>query len=65
MSLKIVHIFVISTSIILAVFFGFWAVSDYSHFKNSGNLYLGILSFAVAVALIIYLAWFCRKVKEG
>ena len=65
MSLRAVHIFLISTSIALAVFFGVWAIKDYlSPAKSTANLYLGVLSFVVAVALVVYLFGFFLKIKK-
>lgn len=65
MSLKIVHIFVISLSICLALFFGVWAVNDHAVSKNTLILVMGVVSLAVGVSLIGYLAWFIIKMKKA
>ena len=64
MSLKAVHVFVISASIVLAVFFGYWSLRNYFGSRNASDLYLGGLSLLVALALIPYIAWFFKKVKD-
>ena len=64
MSLRAVHIFVILTSILLAIFYGAWSLNDYFSSKNSLNLYLGVLSFLVTGILIPYLLWFLKKIRS-
>ena len=64
MSLKAVHICFILLATALAAGFGYWAVRDYSLSGNSVNLYLGIGSFALGAALIVYLFWFLSKMKK-
>ena len=61
MSLRVIHIFVILISILLAIFYGAWALNDHFNSKNNLNLYLGVLSFLVAGVLIPYLLWFIKK----
>ncbi len=63
MSLKAIHVFLILTSILLAIFYGAWSLNDYSNSKNSLNLYLGLLSFLVAGVLVPYILWFLKKVR--
>ncbi len=61
MSLKAIHIFLISISILLAFGFGAWAI-----FVPGGGLYLflGLLSVVVGILLIIYLIKFVQKLKN-
>ena len=65
MSLKVVHIVIILLSIALTLFFGFWAINDYSQSKNTANLYWGIASLVSAAVLIPYLIWFFTKMKRA
>jgi hypothetical protein len=61
LSLKAIHIFLISISILLAFGFGAWAI-----FVQGGALYLflGLLSIVVGILLIIYLIKFVQKLKN-
>ncbi len=63
MSLRAIHIFVILTSILLAVFYGAWSLNDYFNSKNNLSLYLGVLSFLVAGILVPYILWFLKKIR--
>ncbi|GEM_PF-405879 len=58
MSLKAVHICFIVLSIALAAGFGYWALA------HPAYLYLGIISFAGALALALYLFRFTQKMKK-
>jgi hypothetical protein len=57
MNLRLVHAFLILMSSALAVLFGVWNLSQ------SGNLVVAIVSFVVAVGLVIYDSWFLRKTR--
>ena len=63
MSLRAIHIFVISASILLAIFFGYWSLRNFFDSRNASSLYLGALSLLVAMVLIPYIMWFFKKVK--
>ena len=64
MSLKTFHVFFVIVSVLCALGFGAWAVSDYLRTGSSGVLVLAILAFAAAVALVWYGLWFLRKLKD-
>jgi hypothetical protein len=57
MNLRLVHAFLILMSSALAVLFGVWNLSQ------SGNLVVAIVSFVVAVGLVVYDSWFLRKTR--
>ena len=64
MSLKAVHILFISLSILLAFGFGAWEIKGYTVSGDVLQLGVGILSFVVAVGLIVYGVKFLRKLKH-
>ena len=57
MSLKTIHIFLISASIALCTYFGIWLL------KNATRP-AAAASFVVAGALTLYLSWFIMKLKK-
>ena len=63
MSLKTVHIFFISVSILLTLGFGLWAVRDYLVSGNGVNLAMGLAAFLGCGVLVWYGIWFLRKLK--
>ena len=63
MSLKTVHIFFVSVSILLALGFGLWAVRDYLVSGNGLNLAMGLAAFLGCGVLVCYGIWFLRKLK--
>jgi hypothetical protein len=63
-SLKAFHIFFVVVSILCALGFGAWAISDYLRTGRGSVLALGILGFVAAVALVWYGLWFLRKLKN-
>jgi hypothetical protein len=56
MGIKYIHVVLIVVSIILCLGFGFWSLNHY-------NTVTGYCSFAIAVALIIYLVQFIKRMK--
>ena len=60
MSLKAIHIFFISISILLTFGFGVWALVQ----AGSSYLLLGLLSVVIGILLIVYLIKFLRKLKN-
>jgi hypothetical protein len=64
MSLKAFHIFFIAVSILLAFGFGLWEIRAYTDSGTVGRLIAGLLSFGVAVGLIIYGIHFLKKLKH-
>jgi hypothetical protein len=65
MSLKNFHLFFIAVSTLLAVAFGIWAVRSYSTTGDPLELAMGIMSFLIAIMLIIYGFKFRQKTKEA
>ena len=63
MSLKAVHIFFVSVSILLTLGFGLWAVRDYLVSGNGMNLAMGLAAFLGCGVLVCYGVWFLRKLK--
>lgn len=64
MSLKSFHLVFIALSILLAIGFGVWEVGEYAESGGSGRLVAALLSFLVAVGLIVYGVRFVRKLKH-
>lgn len=64
MSLKAFHVFFITIAGFSSLFFGLWAVRDWRANGDTTVLILGLLSFAVLVALVPYGVWFLRKFKN-
>lgn len=64
MSLKAFHCVFIVASSILSAGFGAWCVRYFTDTGSVPYLAMGILSFAAAVALGIYLSWFLRKTRK-
>jgi hypothetical protein len=64
MSLKGAHILFIAVCVLVALGFGVWGVRDYRESGPASSLYLGLASFAAAVMLGLYGAWFLRKLKK-
>ena len=60
MSIKYIHIFLISSSICLLVGFGFWGIQA----PDAVHVRLGAVSMALAPLLGGYLFWFVRKSHE-
>jgi hypothetical protein len=64
MSLKALHIVFIVASTVLALGFGAWSVNEYAHGGARSNLWFGIGSFVIGVALIVYGRAILRKLKD-
>lgn len=64
MSLKSFHLVFIALSILLAIGFGVWEVREYVDSGGDGRLVAALLSFSVAVGLIVYGVRFVRKLKH-
>ncbi len=64
MSLKTFHIVFIVFSTALAVALGLWASRDFAQTGSWINLTLAVGSFIVTVLLLVYGAWFLRKLKN-
>ena len=64
MSLKAFHVFFVIVSLICTVGFGIWGVRSYQNAGEVADLFMGIGSFVVTIALLIYFRWFLRKLKN-
>ena len=64
MSLKNFHILFISVSVILTVYFGSWAFSNYRATPTMTYLALGIASVMIGAALVVYEMAFIRKCRR-
>ena len=66
MSLRAIHLLVMSCSIAFAFFFAFWALQDYFNgTQNIMNLSLGILSLIAGFVMIPYIFWFRGKTRQS
>ena len=63
MSLKAFHIFFITASVVLTLFFGLRQTQNASETRAMLDWAMGILSFAGSLALTVYLFWFVRKMR--
>lgn len=61
MSLRSFHVFFMVLSILLAAGFGYWGIMIS---RDSLDRWLGIGSLISGAFLIVYLAWFLRKIKK-
>jgi len=61
MSLKAFHVVFIVCSVLLSLGLGVWALLQPE--RTAGILGLGLVGFASAVALVVYGAWFLKKLK--
>jgi hypothetical protein len=64
MSLKAFHIVFVIASIVLALGFGAWSINEYSQGGVRSNLWFGIGSLVIGVALIIYGKVVLKKLKD-
>lgn len=63
MNLRTFHFFLILLSAILAVGFGGWMLRGYGQDGGAGTLVGAVVSFAVAVGLVVYDRWFLRETR--
>lgn len=63
MSLKSFHVLFISLSFVLALGFGVWCVWYNPAQGGSSYVTAGVISFLVAGVLVVYGAWFLRKLR--
>ena len=64
MSLKAFHIVFIIVSVLLSFGFGVWGIYTHLSFGNITFLIMGIVSFVIGIALIIYGINFMKKLKH-
>lgn len=57
MSLKAFHVFFISVAVLLAIGFGVWCL------REGDRPAMGVASFVVAAALVVYEILFLKKLK--
>ena len=64
MNLKAFHIFFISAATVLAAGLGVWCLREHAQAGDGAGVLAGaVASFAAAIGLVVYGAWFLRKVK--
>jgi hypothetical protein len=63
MNLRLFHALLILLSAALALFFGFWCLSQYGREDGIASLLAAIAAFAVSLGLVIYDSWFLRKTR--
>ena len=56
MGIKNIHIILITASVLVCLFFGFWSV-------NNAHVWWGVTAFVVAAALTVYGINFIKKAK--
>ena len=64
MSLKAFHIVFIVVSVLLSFGFGVWGIYTHLSYSNVTFLIMGIVSFVIGIALIIYGINFLKKLKH-
>ena len=64
MSLKAFHIVFIVVSILLSFGVGVWGIYTHLSYSNVTFLIMGIVSFIIGIALIIYGINFMKKLKH-
>jgi hypothetical protein len=64
MDLKSFHIFFIVAATLLCLGFGMWSVNAWLDQRGGDWLAMGVGSFAVAIALLGYGAWFLKKLRN-
>ena len=64
MSLKGFHIFFISISVLLSVFFAIWSLKEYTAESDSFYLMVFMLTLLFILSLVVYGRWFLKKIKR-
>ena len=64
MSLKAFHIVFVTASIILAVLFGIWSLLNYFHDGTMKDLWFGVGSLVVGIALSFYERYALKKLNN-
>ncbi len=64
MSLKAFHIFFILCAIFLIGGLGLWQIEGFAKSQSLMELLLGLIFFAGAAGLAVYLLWFLKKNKK-
>lgn len=64
MNLKAFHVLFIAAATVLAAGLGVWCLRQHAAARDGAGVLAGaVASFAAAVGLVVYGAWFLRKVK--
>jgi hypothetical protein len=63
MKIPFLHAGLILCSAALAVLFGLWSLGVAGLGNGSSSLPVGIVSFAVAIGLVVYDSWFLKKTR--
>lgn len=64
MSLKAVHVFFITCSVLLSFLVGAWGLRQYLADGGTSGLAIGVFFYLVGFALVAYGLRFLRKIKE-
>ena len=64
MSLKGFHVVFICAAVLLALGLGFWSLQQPAQTAPDHWTLWAVVSFAVAVALVVYEVWFLRKTRR-
>jgi len=65
MSLKAFHVLFVIISVLITLGFGIWSVKQYGITGSGGSLAMGVASFVVSVALVVYGVAFLQKLKKA
>jgi hypothetical protein len=64
LNLKAFHIAFVTAAVLLSAGLGVWCLREHAAAQDGGGTLLGAaLSFAAAAGLVVYGAWFLKKVK--
>lgn len=64
MTLKAFHVAFIALATLAMAGFGVWSLHAYLTAREATSLFLGSLSLALAVGLVVYGGWFLKKMKD-
>lgn len=64
MTLKAFHVAFIAVSTLATAGFGVWSLDAYLTAREAMSLFMGSLSLALAVGLVVYGGWFLKKMKD-
>jgi len=64
MSLKALHIFFVTTSILLCFFLGGWLITEYKRTQDGSDVIFAVVSWLTALTLIWYAKAILRKLRQ-
>ena len=64
MSLKAFHVIFITAAVLLAFGFGAWMLNEHRDSQAASDFNMGVGSLVAGVVLVIYEAYFLRKLKK-